>query len=202
MIRTIYLHGALGKRFGREILLAVESPAEAMRALCTMLKGFEAHVTERYYQVFRGRKSKGLDLNPQELHVRFSDVEAELHIVPRAAGAKRQGLGKVILGGLLIAASFVVPGAWAIGAGANAVAVSGVVAQAGVAMVLGGVSQMLAPQRASDYENRDQPQSALFSSAINVTTPGVPVPVVVGECEVGSVVVSAAIHVEDRASDA
>ena len=198
MIRTIHLHGALGKRFGREIQLAVDTPAEAVRALCTMLKGFEAHVTDRYYQVFRGRRREGIDVDPQELHVRFADAEAELHIVPRAAGAKRQGLGKIILGGLLIAASFVIPGGWAIAGKA----ISGIVAQAGVAMVLGGVSQMLAPQRASDYENRDQPQSELFSSATNVTTPGVAVPVIVGECEVGSVVVSAAIHVEDRATDA
>jgi predicted phage tail protein len=114
MIRTIHLHGALGKRFGREIQLAVDTPAEAVRALCTMLQGFEAHVTERYYQVFRGKKRAGIDLDPQELHARFADAETELHLVPRAAGAKRQGLGKIILGGLLIAASFVVPGGWAI----------------------------------------------------------------------------------------
>lgn len=197
MIRTIHLHGALGKRFGREIQLAVDTPAEAVRALCMMIKGFDAYVTDRYYQVFRGRKREGVDLDPQELHARLADMETELHIVPRASGAKRQGLGKIILGGLLIAASFVVPGAWSIAGSA----VSSIVAKAGVAMVLGGVSQMLAPQRGADYENRDQPQSELFSSAINVTTPGVPVPVVVGECEVGSVVVSAAIHVEDRATD-
>ena len=196
-VRTIHLHGALGKRYGCEIRVAVETPAEAVRALCTMLQGFEAHIADRYYQVFRGRKSDGVDIVPQELHVRFSDAETDLHIVPRAVGAKRQGLGKVILGSLLIAASFVVPGGWAIAGKA----VSGIVAQAGVAMVLGGVSQLLAPQRSSSYENRDQPQSELFSGPTNVTTPGVAVPVILGECEVGSVVVSAAIHVEDRAID-
>lgn len=194
MIRTIHLHGALGQRFGRRIQLAVDSPAEAVRALCTLLGDFEGHVTSRYYQVFRGRRQDGVDLTPQDLHVRFADSETELHIVPRVAGAKRRGLGKLILGGLLIAASFVIPGGWAIAGKA----VSGIVAQAGVSMLLGGVSQMLAPQSGADYESRDQPRSALFGSAINVTTPGVPVPVVIGECEVGSVVVSAAIHIEDR----
>ncbi|WP_082152510.1 tail assembly protein [Candidatus Rhodobacter oscarellae] len=194
MIRTIHLHGALGDTFGQEFRLAVDSPAEAVRALCTMLKGFEAHVRDRYYQVFRGAEIDGRDQSPQELHVAFTTDEAVLHIVPRAIGAKRQGLGKVILGGLLIAASFAIPGGWAIAGKA----VSGIVAQVGVAMVLGGVSQMLAPQRASDYESREQPTSDLFNSTVNVTTPGVPVPVLVGECEVGSVVISAAIHVEDR----
>lgn len=194
-VRTVYLHGALGETFGREIPLAIDSPAEAVRALCVMLKGFEAHITDRYYQVFRGAEIDGRDQTPQELHAAFAGDETELHIVPRPEGAKRQGLGKIILGAVLIAASFVIPGGWAIAGKA----ISGIVAQAGVAMVLGGVSQMLAPQVGSDYENREQPKSALFSSAVNVTTPGVPVPVVVGECEVGSVVVSAAIHVEDRA---
>jgi predicted phage tail protein len=198
MIRTIHLHGALGKRFGRELRLAVDSPAEAVRALTTMLSGFDQYVRDRHYQVFRGRKGDGIDLAPQELHVRFADAEVELHIVPRAAGAKRNGLGKILLGGLLIAASFVIPGSWAIAGKA----VSGIVAQAGVAMVLGGVSQMLAPQSGADYDSRELPKSAIFGSAVNVATPGVPVPVIVGECEVGSVVVSAAIHVEDRATDA
>lgn len=195
MIRTVYLHGALGEAFGREFRLAIDSPAEAVRALCTMIGGFDAHMRERYYQVFRGAEIDGRDQTPQELHVAFADDEAEIHIVPRAIGAKRQGIGKVILGAVLIAASFVIPGGWAIAG----TAISGIVAQAGVAMVLGGVSQMLAPTpSAASYEDREQPKSQLFGSAVNVTTPGVPVPVVVGECEVGSVVVSAAIHVEDR----
>ncbi|WP_224826294.1 hypothetical protein [Cognatishimia sp. MH4019] len=196
MIRTVYLHGALGEAFGREFRLAIDSPAEAVRALCTMIGGFDAHMRDRYYQVFRGAEVDGRDQTPQELHVAFADDETELHIIPRAIGAKRQGIGKVVLGAVLIAASFVIPGGWAIAGKA----VSGLVAQAGVAMVLGGVSQMLAPQPTSgtsDYDSREGPKSELFGSAVNVSTPGVAVPVVVGECEVGSVVVSAAIHVED-----
>jgi predicted phage tail protein len=194
MIRTVYLHGALGDAFGHKFCLAIDSPAEAVRALCTMVGGFEAHMRDRYYQVFRGAEIDGRDQAPQELHIAFADDEVEIHIVPRAIGAKRQGIGKVILGAALIAASFI-PGLPVIAG----TALSGVLAQAGVAMVLGGVSQMLAPTpSAASYEDREQPKSQLFGSAVNVSTPGVPVPVIVGECEVGSVVVSAAIHVEDR----
>ena len=114
--------------------------------------------------------------------------------MPRAAGRKDNGLGKVLLGNLLIAASFVVPGSWAI----LGKSVSVLVGNLGVAMVLGGISQMLAPSLDANAD-RDQPKSDLFGGAVNVTTPGVGVPVLVGECEVGSVVISAAIHVEDRA---
>jgi predicted phage tail protein len=103
------------------------------------------------------------------------------------------------LGGLLLAAAFIVPFGWPM---MPSVAVGKVVGQFGAAMFLGGVQQMLAPQVNSNYEDQEQPTSDLFSSALNVTTPGMPVPVLVGECEVGSVVVSAAIHVEDRINDA
>lgn len=197
MMRAIYMHGALGARFGREVRLDVASPAEAVRALSVMLPGWRAHVEAGAYQVFRGRRGAGVDLAPQELHVQFSDADTELHIVPAATGAKREGLGKVLAGTLLIAASFVIPGAWAI-AGST---VSGMVAQAGVAMALTGVGQMLSPRQSARGQNTKPAvdPSDLFSGPVNVAAPGGAVPVVVGLCEVGSVVVSAAIHVEDRA---
>jgi predicted phage tail protein len=197
MIRTIHLHGALGQEFQRQLRLDVDSPAEAVRALCTMVAGFKDYLTGHQFQVFRGALDRGIDLTPQELHARFADDETDLHIVPFVDGHKRDGIGKVLVGGLLVAASFVVPGGWAI-AGKAA---SGIVAQAGVAMVIGGVSQILARQTGSDYDNREQPKSQLFN-AVNQTTTGVAVPVIVGECEVGSVVVSGAIHVEDRVTNA
>lgn len=198
MIRTIHLHGALGASFGREIRLDVASPAEAVRALCLMVEGFRAHVERGCYQVFRGRRDRGIDLDPQELHVGFSDIDVELHLVPRAAGAKNRGLGKVLLGGLLIAASFVVPGGWAIAGEA----VSGMVAQAGIAMAIGGVAQMLAPQQRQPEETDNGEASTRFGGAVNIATVGVAVPVIVGECEVGSRVVSAAMMVVDRVVEA
>lgn len=198
MIRTVYLHGALGDTFGPEYRFAIDTPAEAVRALCTMVKGFGDYIRDRHYQVFRGAQLDGRDQSPQELHVRFSSDELELHIVPRTVGAKRNGLGKILVGGLLIAASFVIPGGFAIAG--KAVSFSGIAGNLGLAFALGGASQLLAgKQSAADYDNREQPKSQLFGSAINVTSPGVAVPVAVGECEVGSVVVSAAIHVEDQA---
>lgn len=195
MVRTIHLHGALGQRFGRSHRLDVVSPAEAVRALCIMLGGFQSYVSDGRYQVFRGKRKKGVDLDPVELHVGFSDADSEMHIVPRAVGAKNRGLGKILLGGLLIAASFAIPGAWAL----SGVKISATVATLGLSMAIGGVAQILAPQQQSDFDDRDdQLKSSLFGGPTNVTAPGVAVPVAVGELEVGSVVISSAIHVEDR----
>jgi predicted phage tail protein len=199
MIHTIHLHGALGLRFERQFRLSVASPAEAIRALSSQLPGFEDAVGGDYYQVVRGHPVTGLDLDPHELHFPFG-ADEELHIMPRVIGAKRDGLGKVILGTLLLAASFVYPGSWAATASLSKSVTF--LETVGTGLLLQGISRVLSPQKASNYENRDQPTSALFGSATNISTPGVPVPLLVGECEVGSVVVSASIHVEDRASDA
>jgi len=195
MIRTIHLHGALGKKYGRKIRMDVASPAEAVRALSLQIKGFAAYVEKRYYQVFRGTRRDGVDVGPRGLHLRLGDDLTEIHIVPRAAGAKNDGLGKILLGGLLIAASFVIPGAWAIGGKA----VAGILGQAGLAMALGGVSSLLAQQADKGGTDEDQAKSDLFGAPVNLTSPGSPWPIVVGRCEVASVMTSSAIHVEDRA---
>lgn len=49
MRRTVHLHGRLGKKFGRRFDLEVNSPAEAIRALCVQLKGFETYIRDRSY---------------------------------------------------------------------------------------------------------------------------------------------------------
>ena len=40
-MKTIRLYGELGKRFGREFKLDVQSPAEAVRALRVIVPGFQ-----------------------------------------------------------------------------------------------------------------------------------------------------------------
>ncbi|MCP3971682.1 MAG: tail assembly protein [Rhodobacteraceae bacterium] len=193
---TVHLHGSLGKAFGGKLRMAVHSPAEAVRAMVSQLDGFGDHVERRLYQVYRGPVGRGRDNDPQELHIQLAGGERDIHFVPRARGSKERGVGKILLGGLLIAASFVIPGSWAIlGQG-----IAGLAGNIGVAMVLGGVSQMLAPGT-PDRSDEEQPKSDLFGGALNVTTPNAAIPVIAGTCEVGSVVVSAAIHIEDRAGN-
>lgn len=197
MVRTVQLHGALGERFGREFRLDVISPAEAIRALTSQVKGFREAIEPGLWRVFRGAPERGRDHLPQELHVRLGDGD-DLHIVPVAAGAKEGGFGKVIAGALLVAVSFAVPGAGLFGA--NLVTGS-MVAGLGLSLALGGLGLVLAPtQRGRQRESAPRDTSTLFGDQENVATPGTPVPVVMGECEVGSVVVSAAVHVEERVS--
>ena len=43
-MRTVRLYGQLGSRFGRSFRLAVNSPAEAIRALCAIVPGFQQYL--------------------------------------------------------------------------------------------------------------------------------------------------------------
>ena len=47
IVRDIYLYGDLAEKFGEHFRLAVETPAEAVRALDTLRPGFAQHVWDQ-----------------------------------------------------------------------------------------------------------------------------------------------------------
>lgn len=81
MIRTIHLHGRLGDLFGTEHLLDVDTPAEAVRALCILIDGFQREISEGTYRVSRGSYDKGAHFRQNELHCRLGNCPS-LHIAP------------------------------------------------------------------------------------------------------------------------
>lgn len=188
-LRTIRLYGHLGARFGRTHRLAVASPAEAVRALCAILEGFERYVMEAKdrgfgFAVLAGKRH----VTEQELH---NEVAEDIRIAPITLGAKG-GLFSIIFGGILIAASFIIPGLGA--------AVGGFLFHAGAAMVLGGVAQLLAPHpkgNSSKDSSKNTPNYS-FNGIVNTEAQGNPVPVVYGgPLKVGSAVISAGIVAND-----
>ena len=65
-LKTIRLYGALGAEFGRLHRLAVGSAAEAVRALCALLPGFERRMLDSgdqgvRYACFIGRRNLAED---------------------------------------------------------------------------------------------------------------------------------------------
>jgi len=101
----------------------------------------------------------------------------------------------------------------AAGAGIVGAGVATAIGSIGVALVLGGVSQLLSPTpqlgqlgpATSTLGNRtttteatelDPQESYSFSGIQNTSRQGIPVPVVYGETIVGSVVISAGIDVD------
>ena len=163
-----------------------------------MLPEARAALERGWYRVVSGRVRKGRKHEAKDLHRRLGDDETELHIIPVARGRKRSGgVAKIILGVALVAVSFALPGAGIVLSSTVTIS-AGSVAAAGVGMALSGVGSLLAPKPPNPGQSQRDDRSTVFGSLQNVVTPGAPVPVVFGECEVGSLMVSAAIHTELR----
>ncbi|MNM44598.1 Bacteriophage lambda tail assembly protein I [compost metagenome] len=184
-IRTVRLYGVLGARFGRVHRLAVNSAAEAVRALSILLPGFEAFLMESgdkglTYAVFNGRQNLAAD----QLHM--PPGADDIRIAPVLRGAKSGGLFATVLGIALVVAGAVTGQGWLVAMG--------------VGMALSGAAQMLAPQPpgAEPGDSADRRTSYRFNGPVNATAQGNCVPLIYGEGIVGSVVISAGIFAEDQ----
>jgi predicted phage tail protein len=217
MIRTVYLHGSLRERFGTRFRLDVETPSEAARALCAQLPGFDMVMRQGQFRVRahargeRGRFVRQRTVVNDTVNLRLGLLDT-IHIFPAAAGAKggKGGIGKIVLGVVLIATAMFTGGAtlglgataFAIGSGAGAMTITfGQIAMLGLSMVLAGVSQMLAPSPQVDrYEKMEQAEDRPnfgFQQAVNAVEEGGAIPWIFGKrVRVGSTVISSGIIAE------
>jgi len=200
-LRTIRLYGKLGARFGRVHRFVCNDTAGAVRALCAMVSGFEAFLTQSKdkgigYAVFIGKQNISQDALIAPIG------EEDIRIAPVILGSGRGGFFQIVLGAILVAAAFYTGGA-SMAAGGG-IAYSGIAGQMafsmGVAMMLGGVTQLLVkqPKGITGVQSPDNGASYNFNGPVNVTAQGNPVPVLYGEMTVGSVTVSGDIYSEDR----
>jgi len=197
MLRKIKLYGKLAKFIGKRVLQAdVATAAEAVRFLVANWPELEKHMADQYYRVSVGT----YDLAETELHDPAG--QQEIKIVPVMAGAG--ATGRIILGVLLVAASFFFPAA----AGATAAlkigastfnAFGATLFGLGAQFVLGGVAQLFTPVPTTQLgqDKQDDPRKSYsFSGVQNVSRAGIPVPIIFGEVLVGCIVVSAAIDID------
>jgi predicted phage tail protein len=196
VIRTIRLYGPLGTRFGRIHHLAVSSAAEAVRALCAMIPGFEREMMTSKdrgigYAVFLGKKN----IRESELH--HPPGRDDIRIAPMIAGSKRGGVFNFILGAALIVASVFIPPAGLFGISALS---AGAIGGLGLSLALGGIAQMISPQPQglTGVESPDNGASYNFNGPVNTTAQGKPVPLLYGELIVGSATVSAGMFSGDQ----
>lgn len=200
-LKIIRLYGKLGTKFGRVHRLAVNSTAEAVRALCTIKPGFERELmTSRdrgiQYAVFLGKRNIG----EEEM---FHPVGADdIRIAPIVQGAGRGGIFQTILGAaMMVFAMWATKGFSGLATMANTVKGSwGIMALMGVSMMMGGVMQMLSPQQKGlgTQDKVENGSSYAFNGAVNTTAQGNPVPLGYGRMIVGSAVVSAGIYAMDQ----
>lgn len=212
-LRTIRLYGKLGTRFGRIHRLAVESAAEAVRALCALKPGFERELmTSRDkgigYAIFLGKTNLK--------HTQLSEAAdgRDIRIAPMLQGAGFGGIFSIIVGVVLVALACFTGGASlgglmglqsaaagaALGAAGTASMAALATGKLGLALVMIGVAQMLSPQpKGIGARNRpaNEPSYA-FNGAVNTSAQGGPVPLGYGRMMVGSAVISAGIYSADR----
>lgn len=180
----------------------MDTPGEAVRALIANKRGFKDAISKMEVRLLRSKPGveQGMELDIELLSVGMSN--SDLHIIPVAAGSKQEGgLGKAVLGIVLIAAVIITAGgaspfaAGAFGATGAYAGFAGNILLGGFAMALGGVSMMLAPTPKPD-EGASEQASFLFNGATNVAAQGSAVPLVYGLMLTGSVVGSLSIQEE------
>lgn len=185
MLTTVLLYGDMGRKFGKRWTLDISSPAEAIRAIMANRPDLRAWLDERRDQAFRvlvGNDPEGC--NEEQL---FDPLGGQtLKFIPVVAGAK-DGIWQVVVGAVLIGLSYL------------GGPLQPFLFNAGVALVVGGISQMLfAPPRPDDPpEKPENKPSYLFSGPVNTTAQGQAVPVLYGKLRVGSAVIYGSIKSED-----
>jgi len=200
MLRKVKLYGDLAKVTGhKEFEVAVNTTAQAVSFLINNFPQLESYMSNKYYQVLLEKEDVGID----ELH--FPVGQSDIKFVPVISGAGGN-LGKVLLGGALIAMSFGVGGLFttplAFGGGGIGFASAGLGAKAafgiGAALVLSGVSGMLFPvPKLPEFSSEQDPRlSFSFSGTQQTSRAGTPVPIVYGEIVTGSVIISGGIDTE------
>lgn len=189
-IRKVKLYGKL-RKFGNEFYLSVATPAEAIRALCVQIPGFEKFLGESKknnleYAVFNGKQNVG------ECELEFQGA-GDIRIAPVISGSKRNGLFQTILGAVLIAVAYFNP------FGALTGPMTTALMAGGISMVAGGVVQMLSPQPKGldSREPTENKSSYAFGNAVNTTAYGNPVPILGGLRVVGGAIISAGLYSED-----
>ena len=199
MLRKIKLYGELANFVGhKEFEVKVESLSQAVSFLINNFTGIEEYMNPKYYQVKVGNYL----IDETEIHHPIG--QEDIHFVPVIQGAGR-GLGKILLGGALIALSFGVGGVFSaplIQSGTFSFAAAGLGAKAafgiGAGLLLSGVSDMLFPvPKLPDFNSEQDPRISFnFSGTQQTTRAGTPVPLVYGEIFTGSVVISGAVDTE------
>ena len=201
MLRKIKLHGELAEFLGQdEFEAVVKTTAEAVKFLITNFPKLEAYMSNRYYQVLVG----GNELEKEQIHDPVG--KSEIHFVPVISGAGGSNFQQILLGGALIGASFLFPGAglfgtYGLGNAPAVIAGKGVLATkigtalsaVGAGLVLNGVTQILFPLPTPEEQEDDPRISFNFSGVQNTSRAGTAHPIVYGEIVCGSVVISASV---------
>ena len=187
-MKKIKIYGRLRKFVGQaEFEADVNSPLEAISFLACNFKGIDKHMANQHYAINCG------DLTVTEELLNMQ-TKSDIQIIPLAHGNFFFSLG---LGALFkFGASKV--GATLLGSKLLATVATTVLTSVGTSMIIGGITEMLAPTAPSrnqtsgmdEFDPAALASNYSFTGLSNISRAGVPVNLVFGEIMVGSITIS------------
>ena len=194
MLRKIKLYGHLREYTGlKEVEAHVNNVREAVSFLTCNWPTLESQIVQNNYHVLLDKDDVGED----ELLYPIGD--ASISFIPVVEGSGK--FGRIIAGAALIGLAFTPIGiggktfAGFLGGGKFA-AGSGILFNLGASLVIQGVADLLT-STPSIPEAEQTPESSAFSSPLNVSMPGIAIPLVYGTAICGSIVVSTSVEIGD-----
>lgn len=179
---TVHLHGILGEQFGHQYNLDVQSPIEAVHAICVNTKNqFKKYLYNegRYkkYQIKIDDRTIGKD----DLTDRLCKKDKTIHIIPYLEGSDE--ILQTIVGVVLIALDVIFFH-------------TGYLTNLGIALTVGGVAQMLTPTPKIDDQGRG---STSFSNLDRPIRQGAPIPIAYGKILISPLPISVTLeHFDDN----
>lgn len=189
-LKKIKVYGKLRQFLGKSYFMAaVKSPQQAMSFLIANFEGVQKHMNDQIYKIKMGGKVI------TEEYLSMSG-QGDIQIIPVATGSIEFVVGTILVGG----------GASAVGAAVGAVVggVAGAIVTAaltsyGTNLIVEGVVDLLSPQNPvsnrsdiSDIDPRIR-GSYSFSGIQNVSSSGVPIPIIYGLVYSGSIIISSGV---------
>ena len=183
-LKKIKVYGKLRQFLGKSYFqAAVKSPQQAMSFLMANFEGLQKHMNDQLYKVKMG----GTEITEDYLSM---SGQGDIQIIPVATGAAPIFIGAALIVGVAAV------GATILGSTLLATVVSTALTTIGTSMVIGGITELIAPQNptqnvssVSDIDPRMR-GSYSFSGIQNVSSSGVPVPIIYGLVFSGSILIS------------
>tara|TARA_R100000734_G_scaffold3060_6_gene2882 strand:+ start:299 stop:904 length:606 start_codon:yes stop_codon:yes gene_type:complete len=186
-LKKIKVYGKLRQFLGKSYFMAaVKSPQQAMSFLVANFEGVQKHMNDQIYKVKMG----GRVITEEYLSM---TGQGDIQIIPIATGAVPVVIGAIGIGAGAAAAATTLTGVAGFLVGT---VLSTALTTVGTSMLIGGVTDLLSPQNpipdvssVSDIDPSIR-GSYSFSGIQNVSSSGVPIPIIYGAVFSGSIIIS------------
>lgn len=179
---NVRFYGSL-KQFGTKFRLDCKTPAEVVQALTSQIPKLRQFIQQGLFTVRVGREYLDNRYLEQGLNQHLKD-DSTVHFTPVLKGSKKAGLFQTIVGAVMVVVGAVFQQYYLVGAG--------------IAMVAGGVAQMLTKMPSmSTGKDAERKQSTSFSNLSNMAAQGRPMPLAYGRIRVGSLIISQGVETMD-----